>query len=605
MSSIDRKAHCLIKNKTLSIPRHVVIFDTETKSTQLPDGKNLQTLKLGWAVYNRSGYGRHLEREIWHSFTTAESFWSFVESVIQPKQRLWIIARNMSFDFTIVKGWIHLRKAGYKLKFFHNAGCTTIITVQNSNSSIVFVDSLNWFRETLAKTGERIGIPKLKIDFDTCTDSYLSTYCKRDVEVELANFKLFVRFLHGNNISRLTCTIGSTAMAAYLLNHYNKTIYIHNNKEAIDLERESYCGGRVECFYIGERKNATFYIIDVNSLYPYVMRNELYPNRYYKTIHNPTIKTLKTLLKNYSVIAKVLIKTNLSAYAVKRGRTIFPLGQFWVSLTTPELKFAIDNNHILKIERTVIYQQEALFKTYVDKFYSLRQDFKSAGVEAYEVICKLLLNSLYGKFGQKCDIWEKIGNCPNEPDRVEVVYKQGCNKPYKLRYLLGEIFESTGTIESFNSFPAISSHVTAYGRLYLFKLMNMAGVGNYYYCDTDSLIVNEKGLDNLASLLHDTKLGYLKLEESSPFIDIRGLKDYTTSKKNVIKGIRKTAVEIAPMVYQQERWPSFRGLLRTDNPNSYTISTVIKTLKREYTKGHVSSDGQVRPFVLDESDSLF
>ncbi len=601
MSSIERKAHCLIKGKTLSIPRHVIIFDTETTSLELPNGEKLQELKLGWAVYIRSGYGRHLSVERWQFFTTPADFWSFVQSCLTPKQRLWIIARNMSFDFTIVKGWFHLRLLNYKLKFFHNAGLTTIITVQNSDSSICFIDALNWFRESLAKTGERIGIPKLKIDFDSCSDDYLSTYCKRDVEIELANYRLFVKFLHGNYISRLTYTIGSTAMAAYLLNHYHKTIYIHNNKEAIDLERESYRGGRVECFFIGEKNDENYYILDVNSLYPFVMRNELYPYRYFKTIHNITNKTLDSFLKDYSVIAKVFIDTSVPVYAVKRERTIFPIGKFWVSLTTPELKYALEHNHIAKIDRVILYHQAPLFQTYVDKFYSLRQDFKSAGVKEYEVICKLLLNSLYGKFGQKADIWNKIGDCPDEPDRVEVCYKRGCNKPYKIRYLLGEVFESTGTVESFNSFPAISSQVTAYARMYLYKLMNIAKSGNYLYCDTDSLIVNNRGLDNLYYLLHDTKLGHLKIEETTSFINIRGLKDYSTVNKNVIKGIRKSAIEILPMVYSQEKWPSFKGLLRTKDVNTYTISTITKTLSREYTKGTVSSNGLTRPFVLDES----
>jgi len=605
MSSIDRKAHCLIKGKTLSIPRHVIIFDTETTSTDLPNGETKQELKLGWAVYRRSAHGRHLAVENWHFFTTAESFWHFVESVITPKQRLWIIARNMPFDFTIVKGWHFLRRAGYKLKFFHNAGLTTIITVQKSNASIVFIDSLNWFRESLAKTGERIGIPKLKIDFDTCTDSFLSTYCKRDVEIELANFKLFVKFLHGNHISRLTYTIGSTAMAAYLLNHYHKTIYIHNNKEALDLERASYRGGRVECFYIGELNDGKYHVLDVNSLYPFVMRNNLYPCKYKEISHKVTPSILRQLLQTFSVIAKVLIDTPFPAYAVKRERTIFPIGRFWVSLTTPELKFALDNSHILKIDWAVIYHQAPLFKTYVDKFYALRQDFKSAGVSEYEEICKLLLNSLYGKFGQKADIWEKIGLCPDEPDRVEVCYKAGSNRPYKIRYLLGEIFESTGTVEAFNSFPAISSHVTAYARMYFYQIMNIAKTPNYFYCDTDSLIVNETGFSNLYPLLNKTKLGYLKLEESTSFVNIRGLKDYSTASKTVLKGIRKSAVQVSPMVYSQERWPSFKGLLRSLDVNTYTISTITKTLSRIYTKGTVLSSGFVRPFVLSESDLPF
>ncbi|GAI86888.1 unnamed protein product [marine sediment metagenome] len=91
------------------------------------------------------------------------------------------------------------------------------------------------------------------------------------MEIEIENFKRFIKFLEANNVSRLCYTRGSTAMAAYLFGHYKNKIYIHNNKEAIDLERQSYRGGRCECFYLGELKDESYYFLDVNSLYPFVL----------------------------------------------------------------------------------------------------------------------------------------------------------------------------------------------------------------------------------------------------------------------------------------------------------------------------------------------
>ncbi|GAI53072.1 unnamed protein product, partial [marine sediment metagenome] len=150
-------------------------------------------LKLGWVCYYSRAFGRHLAKEEWFSFNTALEFWTFVYKHLQKKVKLWIMARNIVFDFTLVEGWKYLRLAGFKLKFFHNAGTTSIISVQGRFGSMVFLDIMNWFVESLAKTGERIGVPKLKIDFETCTDDYLSTYCKRDVEIELENFKRFIK----------------------------------------------------------------------------------------------------------------------------------------------------------------------------------------------------------------------------------------------------------------------------------------------------------------------------------------------------------------------------------------------------------------------------
>lgn len=601
MSSIGRRPHTLRREKTLAMPRHILFFDTETKQERLDNGDIRQLLKVGWVCYWRRGYGRNLDRYEWFNFTTAHSFWSFVYNHTERKRKLWLLARNLVFDFTVVEGWKHLRQAKFKLKFFHSTGACSIISVRSKRGSIVFLDSMNWFVESLEKTGQRIGIPKLKIDFETCSDEYLNIYCKRDVEIELENFKHFISFLEDNSVARLCYTRASTAMAAYLLRHYDKRIYIHNNKEAIDLERDSYRGGRCECFYLGELKDDNYYNVDVNSLYPFVMRNNRYPVKYKEITGSISLETLATRLTNYQCTAKVLVRTDEPAYAVRRERTIFPVGQFWVTLTTPELIYALKHNHLVKVERAVIYEQANIFKTYVDRFYNLRQKFRSAGNDEYVELCKKLLNSLYGKFGQKADEWRKIGECPNEPNRVEICFQVGAGRVKQIRYLLGEIFELVGYDECFNSFPAIAAHVSAYGRMYLYELMKVVGEGNYYYCDTDSLIVNEVGLCNLKSQIDETRLGSLKVVSTTTDIVIRGLKDYSIGTKQVIKGIRKNAVELQDGVYKQEQWPSFRGVLRSNNANVYTIHTITKVLNREYTKGNVNPDGSVVPLALDES----
>ncbi|GAI16716.1 unnamed protein product, partial [marine sediment metagenome] len=144
-------------------------------------------------------------------------------------------------------------------------------------------------------------------------------------------------------------------------------------------------------------------------------------------------------LETYSVVAKVLIKTDEPIYAVRRKRTIFPVGRFWVTLTTPELLYALEHNHILKVGKCVVYEQASIFKSYVDRFYTMRQKFIAEGVAEYVELCKKFLNTLYGKFGQKAEIWKKIGNCPGERDRVELCFENGRTGVKQIRYLLGEI----------------------------------------------------------------------------------------------------------------------------------------------------------------------
>jgi len=592
MGTINRPPHVMKREKTLTIPRHIIFFDTETKQTLNKDGSILQTFKLGWLCYYRRAYGRHQEVYEWVFIDHPDTFWSFVFSKALPKQKLWIIARNIVFDFTIVNGWKYLRDEDYKLRFFHNNGVSVIVSVRKPKSSIVFLDSMNWFVESIEKTGQRIGIPKMKINFDTCTN---------DVLIEVENFKLFIKFLLHNRISRLCYTKASTAMAAYLFRHYHTPIYIHNNAEAIRLERESYKGGRCECFYIGVLDNEKHYILDVNSLYPFVMRNNNYPVKYRKLCRQVTLQDLQSAIKDGSVVAKVRIRTNQPVYAIKRDRTIFPVGEFITSLCTPELIYALEHNHVKEIYTMITYESANIFESYVDSFYALRQKFSSDNVYEYERLCKVLLNSLYGKFGQKGEQWVKVGEAPNEPDREELIFRTQPRVVTRIRYLLGEVFELKGYCEAFDSFPAIAAHVTAYGRMHLWGLMQKAKVKNYFYCDTDSVMVNEQGRANLTKYLNETQIGALKEENQSDVVLIRGLKDYTFGVKNVTKGIRRNAKKLDSDTYQQEQWPTFRGLLKSGDVNIYKVKKTIKHLSRQYTKGTVCDSGIVKPFVLSES----
>ncbi len=218
MSCIDRKAHILKRGKSVVMPRHFIFFDTETTPVENPNGTITHKLRLGWACYYRRPYCRHIERVEWFYFEDTGAFWQFVYQHTERKQKLWVVSHQLAFDFTVVKAWWYLRKGGYRLKFFHNNGVTAIISVRGRGNSILFVDSMNWFPESLAKIGKRIGIEKGKIDFDTCSQFDLRIYCMTDTLILQQAVLDFMKFLEGNRISRLCYTIGSTAFAAYLYN---------------------------------------------------------------------------------------------------------------------------------------------------------------------------------------------------------------------------------------------------------------------------------------------------------------------------------------------------------------------------------------------------
>ncbi|MHA1482403.1 MAG: hypothetical protein ACTSQA_03060, partial [Candidatus Heimdallarchaeaceae archaeon] len=121
-----------------------------------------------------------------------------------------------------------------------------------------------------------------------------------------------------------------------------------------------------------------------------------------------------------------------------------------------------------------------------------------------------------------------------------------------------------------------------------------------FYSDTDSLIVNEEGYQNLVEEIDAKELGKLKLEETSSVLEVRGAKDYTFGKKTKLKGIRADAKEVAPGIFVQEKWCGFSTRLREGKLNTYYVEEQQKTLRREYAKGKIGEGGRVMPWILPD-----
>ncbi|GAH80494.1 unnamed protein product, partial [marine sediment metagenome] len=159
----------------------------------------------------------------------------------------------------------------------------------------------------------------------------------------------------------------------------------------------------------------------------------------------------------------------------------------------------------------------------------------------------------------------------------------------------------TGQVEGYNSFAAISAHVTGYARSLLWRLISNVPSGHLFYCDTDSLIVDAVGTNALKALIHEKQLGALHLEKQSDTLTIYNAKDYVFANKRKIKGVRTTAKRIDEHTFGQWQQRSLKRVLWNEQPDNCQWKWVEKTLQAGYKKGTVDDYGVVHPLVLDET----
>lgn len=596
---MPQRCHYLPGNKANEQPNNIVWFDTETKFRLGPDRKQYHYLWFGWAAYQRRDAGEKWRPPIWFRFTDIEDFWSWIIARTRPKTRLYLMSHNGAFDLPVLHSFTELPARDFRLTSAIADAPPMILTWRREKTTIKYVDTLNIWRLPLAKIGESIGIPKLPMPVPNASKAAWDAYGKQDVEVIRQATLGWLEFLRSNDLGGFSPTLASQCFKAYRHRFMPCKILIDAKLEAAEIARAAYVGGRCECFRIGHFKGE-FYYIDVNSMYAAVMRDNMFPVKLLGVYGRPTRAELTKWLTHRCVIMDCDIATDVPAYpVVQDGKLIFPVGRFRASLCGPELEYAHSQGHIEKMHQASVYEQATIFKDWVDFMYGERLKATAAGNMTARWHFRMMLVSLYGKFGQRGRRFEECDICdPNEIDVWSDVDLDTGDVTH-FRKFGGIVQEYINEGEGRESLPAIAAYVTSYARQVLWQAIVQAGRGNCLYCDTDSLVVTRKGYDRLHDQIHDTRLGAWALDSKLESVILHGPKDYQFDDVKRTKGVKRKAEWLDDATVSQVQFVGFKGLLRSGQLDAPIVYDIKKHLSREYTKGTVTRSGKVLPLRLN------
>lgn len=622
-----RKPHVLGSPKTTSgYPSRIITFDVETRpdtcgddgddcptckriaaGAMLPDDE-VSTLILGCAL---DWTGDKI------TYTDADTFWDWVDDRCIASEPTMLINHNIGYDLMVL-GWdAAMTERGWKAEkiIIPEPSGPFAVTWKRTDdgATLRMLNLANWWgMRPLATIGAIVGAPKGTIDptapryrharVDTDPWRELELYCAQDCQVVADAYAMWVRFCQDHDLGPFAITQAGQALAAFRHRFSRHEITVHTQARAIALERAAYLGGRTEVFRMG-RISGDVHVVDVNSLYPYVMAEHRYPSKLRGVVGALSREELVGLIDaGYGVIARVDVDTAVPVVPTRHeGRLVYPIGQFETALCTPEVATAIDAGVINNIKEVAIYDMAPLFKDYVTELYALRREYHSQKNMVWYEIVKVFLNSLYGKFGQANFEWHDTHEemALRLPAGTHTIVDAQTGERITIRTLGGTCQrKSDQRVEGHHSFVAVAAHVTAHARTHISNLRHVARPGNVYYCDTDSLFVNDAGLQALSGYVDAERLGALKLETTASGVTINGLKDYEIGKKKKLKGIRRDAVAVGDGSYRQTQFRGIAGALRAGEPGVARVGQVTKRPTGKYHKGQVGGDGWVQPIVL-------
>lgn len=390
------------------------------------------------------------------------------------------------YDFLFIMHFLKAHKEHKIKKMLIIHGSIVKFVVVYNGKSIEFRDSFAILPKSLRSLTNDFDVlhKKLEMDYDIgIDDARYEEYFNNDL------MGLYEVLLQASDLHE------KPTLAANALNIFSNDFYrgrISSNSMKINnIFRESYYGGRVEIFKMaGQELN--YY--DVNSLYPSVMYDFKYPlpikNNYEITY---------SLSNKYEGVYKCSIEApylKIPLLPIKHDKKlVFGIGSWSGWYASQELRKAKE----LGYKVNIIYgykflASDYIFREYVEHYYKIKKNSKGAK----KAIAKLMLNSLYGKFGQRNELesWKIDIQGRSKASMYKDVYKYynvgGFNVSVK-KFRINAPFMHT----------EIASMITANARLRLYSLIERAGMNNVYYCDTDSIITSS--LMNTSEELGDIK----------------------------------------------------------------------------------------------------
>lgn len=395
----------------------------------------------------------------------------------------------------------------------------------------------------------------------------LREYCISDVNILKRSMEIYIEEgITLNGLNPIACsTIASYAMKVYRTNYLKPNTIAVLKKDEYDFCKRGFFGGRTEVFQLHKKFNKYEvangkYISydDIQSLYPTVQYYDQLPCGIPKWDENVSFS--KEYLENhfgyYEVDVVCPDKLHIPLLPEKKDMKLnFDLVEKNKAVyTSIELLRAIEIGYkITKIYKVLYFEKtDTLFKEYVQNFLKIKTEcagydgndideyieryYNACGVKlekekikknkGKKLLAKILLNSLWGKFGQKDDMatteyitdpskWFRKLRDNNEGKitlKNETLIDE--NTLY-IEYISNETSKSS--LNTTN--VGLAGFVTSQARLRLYKELYKLGE-RVIYCDTDSIVYEHD--DNKYNIPTSDVLGGWEAETKSPIIEFIG-----------------------------------------------------------------------------------
>lgn len=421
----------------------------------------------------------------YYSFQTLDDFF---DHVLRREYRgVWFFAHaGGTSDFLFFLEWIR-RHDEYEVNIRYSSSAAVHVEFRRGKDRWIFVDSFFLLRTSLRKIAKFVNMEKGGAEgstsiFTTENEEELREYNALDCEILYVALQQFEQFLVGMG-GELRPTMASCALTLFRRKYLRADIRTY--KKANVALRSAYVASRVEVF---RKFGADLYQYDINSSFPFSMTRPAPGELKMVTQRVPDSGEMFFAEATVSVPEQHIPPLPYRA----GGKVYFPVGKWRSWFSGVDFREAEKYGKIERVHKVWTYEARTDMASYVQDIYEKRRvaEEGSFGKE----IMKLLMNSLYGKWGEQTEKTSVIIN----PRSRDVLSQEGA-----VEMMPGVIMITEERDIPHEHLP-FAAHITANSRRLITDYLRACG--DPYYCDTDCIVTQDPTLPT------SDKLGDLKLE---------------------------------------------------------------------------------------------
>lgn len=445
-----------------------------------------------------------------------------------------IYFHNLRFDGMFILSWLFENgfKHQEKISAHDKKGFSTLIGDMGEfyslrisfgpNKLVTIYDSLKLIPLPVRTIAKAFNLPIMKevIDYDNYTiDEKTLSYVHNDVKIVAMALKFF------RDKGYIRMTIGSNSYKSFMDSCGAFTLLFPKLEiDWIEEWREAYRGGRTQVNpkYANQIvKNVNRY--DLNSMYPSIMAQKPLP--YGKPIKIDKCGNFRFEL--YKVHIWFKLKKGHLPTLLRTGSVFLKAGDtYWIdSETTIELYISNIDLDLLKkhydiyvlkfIEMYGFKTATGIFKAWIEVMYENKSKYDGG----LRLVYKLLLNSLYGKFGTR----------PKSKCKIPTLGEENIVE-----------FQLSEEQERGSYYLPVAIAITSWAHKIIDDAIMEVGYENFIYCDTDSVHTFAKLPDNMVD---NKELGKFKLE------GVEDISKYIRQKTYIYRQDGKWEITCAGMAY--------------------------------------------------------